>query len=159
MQESSHLACPSMRWLGVHLEDLERYAVPSSMRIDLTTNDKRKIKRMLERDVSSSDLPISPSLCRSSFLHLFSIFASSFPPHCCMWDGEPVILRLSWYCACAGDTRELLFLILSLCGIPVFQATSASAFWRSQLEGMKRLGKKAEIEALNWWTDPPNLFC
>ena len=50
--EADILACPSLRWIGVHYQDLERYHIPSCLLIELSKNDKRKIKNMILREVA-----------------------------------------------------------------------------------------------------------
>jgi hypothetical protein len=49
--EADILACPSMRWLGIHANDLDLYGVPHTVKLPLTKNDKKKIASMLKRKV------------------------------------------------------------------------------------------------------------
>ena len=49
--ERDVLACPSLRWLGIHSSDIEAYQVPPSLKIPMTERDNSRVRKMLEREV------------------------------------------------------------------------------------------------------------
>jgi hypothetical protein len=49
--EVENLACPTLRWIGVHCEDIERYRIPPCLLVELTKNDEKKIASMTQREV------------------------------------------------------------------------------------------------------------
>ena len=49
--ERDVLACPTMRWLGIHSSDIELYEVPTSLKIQMTERDRGRVRKMLEREV------------------------------------------------------------------------------------------------------------
>ena len=48
--EASRLACPSLRWLGIHFEDLRSYGVPRMHFLPLTATDLKKLQVMKRRE-------------------------------------------------------------------------------------------------------------
>ncbi|PRP82938.1 hypothetical protein PROFUN_06715 [Planoprotostelium fungivorum] len=51
MSYDSHLAVPSVRWLGIRSNDLTEHDVPKSALISITKHDKRMLENMLEWDI------------------------------------------------------------------------------------------------------------
>ena len=49
--EVENLACPTLRWIGVHCEDIERYRIPPCLLVELSKNDEKKIASMSQREV------------------------------------------------------------------------------------------------------------
>lgn len=52
--ERDVLACPSLRWLGIHSSDIEAYQVPPSLKIPMTERDNSRVRKMLEREIFAS---------------------------------------------------------------------------------------------------------
>ena len=52
--ERSLLACPTLRWLGIHAADISRFGVPTSLKIDMTEEDRISVRKMLERESFTS---------------------------------------------------------------------------------------------------------
>ena len=52
--ERSLLACPTMRWLGIHAADISHFRVPTSLKIDMTERDKNRVRKMLDRESLSA---------------------------------------------------------------------------------------------------------
>ena len=52
--ERSLLACPTLRWLGIHAADISHFRVPTSLKIDMTERDRSRVRKMLERESFSA---------------------------------------------------------------------------------------------------------
>ena len=64
LAEVDELACPNLKWIGVHFEDFTRYNIPSSLLLELSKNDEKKISTMIQREVQLL-CPIFKPLCLS----------------------------------------------------------------------------------------------
>jgi DNA topoisomerase VI subunit A len=51
--EVDELACPNLKWIGVHFEDFKRYDISSSLLLELSKTDEKKISNMMQREVKS----------------------------------------------------------------------------------------------------------
>ncbi|EKX36265.1 meiosis-specific transesterase [Guillardia theta CCMP2712] len=49
--EREFLRCPTMRWLGLHSNDMKVFGVPKALRLELSSRDRARISRMCERKV------------------------------------------------------------------------------------------------------------
>ena len=47
--ERSLLACPTLRWLGIHAADISHFRVPTSLKIDMTERERSSVRTMLQR--------------------------------------------------------------------------------------------------------------
>mmetsp|Transcript_49079 Transcript_49079/g.115332 ORF Transcript_49079/g.115332 Transcript_49079/m.115332 type:complete len:107 (+) Transcript_49079:158-478(+) len=47
--DASSLATPDIKWLGVRPSDLNKYKIPAQCRLDLTDNDLKFAKQLLEK--------------------------------------------------------------------------------------------------------------
>ena len=48
------LACPTLRWLGIHAADISHFRVPTSQKIHMTERDRSRVRKMLERESFSA---------------------------------------------------------------------------------------------------------
>lgn len=47
--ESSHLAVPCLKWIGIHPTDIERLSIPENALLPLTKQDVNKANALLQR--------------------------------------------------------------------------------------------------------------
>ncbi len=57
--EVKTLACPTLRWIGIHCDDIERYHIPQCLLVELTKSDEKKIVSMAQREVNLPNLKLS----------------------------------------------------------------------------------------------------
>ena len=43
------LACPTIRWMGIHAADISHFRVPTSLKIDMTERERSSVRTMLQR--------------------------------------------------------------------------------------------------------------
>eukprot|EP00960_Hanusia_phi_P006442 184576-Hanusia_phi.AAC.4 len=60
--EKEFLRCSTMRWLGLHSNDIKTFGVPKALRLELSSRDRARISRMCERKVTGDDNQSSSNL-------------------------------------------------------------------------------------------------